>query len=46
MRGSRDAMSIVLLALSLGAVAVQAADTGTISGLVVDREDSPSPTRR
>ena len=34
-------MWIVLLALSLGAVGVQAADTGTISGLVVDRDGEP-----
>ena len=40
MRGWRW-MWIVLLALSLGAVVVQAADTGTISGLVVDREGEP-----
>ena len=34
-------MWIVVLALSLGAVGVRAADTGTISGLVVDREGEP-----
>ena len=34
-------MTIVLLALSIGAVGVQAADTGTLSGLVVDRDGQP-----